>query len=60
MNLLPTTIQRNTKVKIGLTYNLRDEVSPFSIANSEFNEEFDSSKTIDAFPASLKNTVLKQ
>lgn len=35
-------------MKIGLTYNLKDEVSPLSILNSEFNEEFDSIKTIDA------------
>lgn len=34
-------------MKIGLTYNLKDEISPRSIINSEFNEEFDSSKTID-------------
>ncbi|MBU4313123.1 MAG: ATP-grasp domain-containing protein [Candidatus Omnitrophica bacterium] len=35
-------------MKIGLTYNLKDEVSPLSIMNNEFNEEFDSRKTIDA------------
>ena len=35
-------------MKIGITYNLKEETSPASILDSEFTEEFDTSQTIDA------------
>ncbi|UCB56840.1 MAG: ATP-grasp domain-containing protein [Candidatus Omnitrophota bacterium] len=35
-------------MKIGITYNLKDDLSPDAIVNDEFAEEFDSAATIDA------------
>jgi len=46
-------------MKIGLAYNLKDEVSPLSIINNEFSEEFDSRKTIDALCAIFKKYGFK-
>jgi D-alanine-D-alanine ligase len=35
-------------MKIGITYNLKDEMYPYSALDSEFAEEFDTESTIDA------------
>ena len=35
-------------MRIGITYNLKDEVTPLSVLNREHNEEYDSIDTIDA------------
>lgn len=35
-------------MKIGVAYNLKDELSPLAALNSEYNEEFDAIQTIDA------------
>lgn len=35
-------------MKIGVTYNLKDEISPEAVLNAEASEEFDTSHTIDA------------
>ena len=35
-------------MRIGITYNLKDEVSPETIIDDEFSEEFDTSQTISA------------
>ena len=35
-------------MKIGLTYNLKDEISPEAILNAESHEEFDTAHTIDS------------
>lgn len=35
-------------MKIGLTYNLKDEISPEAILNAELHEEFDTVHTIDS------------
>ncbi|OGW75811.1 MAG: hypothetical protein A2Z72_04035 [Omnitrophica bacterium RBG_13_46_9] len=35
-------------MRIGITFNLKDEISPASVLNSEYIEEFDKTETIDA------------
>ena len=41
-------------MKIGIAYNLKDELTPLSILNSEHNEEFDTLRTIDAICGTLE------
>lgn len=35
-------------MRIGITYNLKDEITPLSVLNREHNEEYDNVTTIDA------------
>lgn len=42
-------------MRIGITYNLRDEVSPEAILDTEFCEEFDMPDTIDAVSKVLES-----
>ena len=35
-------------MKVGITYNLKEEICPSSVLDSEFSEEFDTGNTIDA------------
>lgn len=41
-------------MKIGITYNLKDEISPDAILDSESCEEYDTAETIDAICAVLE------
>ena len=41
-------------MRIGMTYNLKDEVTPLSVLNKEHNEEYDNMATIDAIGRVLK------
>lgn len=46
-------------MKIGIAYNLKDEVFPLSVLDSEYNEEFDSYKTIEAICNVLEKNGLE-
>lgn len=41
-------------MKIGITYNLKDEITPLSVLSREHNEEYDNITTIDAMCRVLK------
>lgn len=41
-------------MRIGITYNLKSEVTPLSVLNKEHNEEYDNMATIDAIGKILK------
>ena len=41
-------------MRIGITYNLKDEVTPLSVSNREHNEEYDNINTIDTICNVLK------
>ena len=41
-------------MRIGITYNLKDEVTLLSVLNREHNEEYDNINTIDAICNVLK------
>ncbi|MBU1147806.1 MAG: ATP-grasp domain-containing protein [Candidatus Omnitrophica bacterium] len=43
-------------MKIGITYNLKDEVTLLSVLNREHNEEYDNITTIDAICSVLKKS----
>lgn len=46
-------------MRIGITYNLKDEVTPLSVLNREHNEEYDNITTIDAICTVLEKSGLE-
>ena len=46
-------------MRIGITYNLKDEPLPTAIINSEWNEEFDTRETIDALSGVFEKNGFK-